>query len=88
MKKWVRISRVCGLKENLGLFHETVCVQYEKNIFNEYHDHTENGKVFSDSQNSKISSNASNFASSGKKETIEFLEKWVEFESGEVEVDY
>jgi len=60
-------------------------VEYEDKIFDEYHNHTESGKVFSNEIDQDLNHNAPRIEYAAKRESIDHLDKWIDYEELEVE---
>ena len=70
----------------LALFHNNVCLEYEKNVFSEYHNNTPGKNVFSDPNNIALNDRADKLKQAVHEPSLEYLYEWLKIESREIEV--
>jgi len=71
--------------EKMSIFHKGVCVEYENKVFDEYHNHSESGRVFTNKGDLELNHDAPRIEYAAKRESIEHLDKWIDYEELEVE---
>ena len=66
-------------------FHNQVCVEYEKNVFSEYHNHSNNKNVFDDPSNFVLIERVDRIKQASSQPSLEYLYEWIKAESREIE---
>lgn len=71
----------------LALFHNNVCLEYEKNVFSEYHNNTAGKNVFTDPNNIVLNEKADKIKAAVHEPSLEYLYEWLKIESREIDVE-
>jgi len=71
--------------EQFANFHNQVCVEYEKNVFSEYHNHSNNKNVFDDPSNFVLIERVDRIKQASSQPSLEYLYEWIKAESREIE---
>ena len=82
------IVLICQLHTYIAQFHTQVCVEYEKNIFSEYHNHSNEKNIFSDPTNFVLNERIEKIKGASSQPSLEYLYEWIKVESREIEVNW
>lgn len=68
------------------MFHNQVCVEYEKNVFSEYHGNAQGKNVFAAVESPDLVEKADKIKQASNTPSLEYLYEWLKIECGEIEV--
>jgi len=71
--------------DQFAQFHNQVCVEYEKNVFSEYHNSSNGKNIFSDPTNFALIERVDKIKTASSQPSLEYLYEWIKVESREIE---
>jgi len=74
-------------KFSIAQFHNQVCVEYEKNVFAEYHNSSNGKNIFNDPTNFVMAERVDKIKQASSQPSLEYLYEWIKVESREIEVN-
>ena len=75
------------LTVTIAQFHNQVLVEYEKNVFSEYHNGSSDKNIFGDPTNFVLNDRADKVKEGAVQPSLEYLYEWIKVESREIDVN-